>query len=732
MQNIFIDILPPWVETGLQPAFYDLESGTVLQQTARMYAKVRELTEAFNTFTENVTNEVNDFEDRVNATVEEYIEKFTELHDYVHDYFDNLDVQEEINNKLDQMLEDGILQEIVEAYVQPNITWTYDTIEDMQASPSLVNGCYAKTYGYYSLDDGGGAEYRIVDTEPSGGFYVELNNGNYAQLVIKNKTIYTKQTGAKGDGTTDDTSYIQAIFDLIESDYRDCFTVIVNGYHYVQHGLTLAGTGWGSGTLNNICIKGKDSMRDYGTQDNIKYGFLFDTNGCFTISDFDSIYGLKVEYTKGTVIKDLKFTTNETVTNGQMPLNNIIGIYMHNNVSYCIRNCNIIKFYTSLNMGGGSLAYVKNNNISLSNIGIRFRDSGDCTIEDNYVNTIGWDIYGTDGTLNARYSDLYTANKVFAIGYSIESGGNSTIKGGKTEWCAIGVWQDGYATRMIYDGIHFDRCSVTAMGFTGHNFPNTEATIVNNIFTGCGGVLPINANEDVHIGGVGRSCIGANEMSGLLISSNKFNSDNGSLTGSFGVTGSYFAPRSILYFYKVYSSSFNNNIINVSNLEQAHQLVNSVIEMDGNVSNVTGHYPSTTNPIYVQSGNRKTFYSVNPSTLTDGDFNLNDIVYNINDITTGWKVTTAGSSQTISNQVSVVTVATDYYPGDGSVIDLGTTTTNTIRVGSYVTIAGVTGTKVIKGIIKHNGHFYAKLNTACDVAVLNATMTNVSPVFTSL
>ena len=40
MQNIFIEFLPPWVETGIQTAFYDKESGTVLQQTARMYAKV--------------------------------------------------------------------------------------------------------------------------------------------------------------------------------------------------------------------------------------------------------------------------------------------------------------------------------------------------------------------------------------------------------------------------------------------------------------------------------------------------------------------------------------------------------------------------------------------------------------------------------------------------------------------------------------------------------------------
>lgn len=128
MQNIFIDILPPWVETGLQPAFYDLESGTVLQQTARMYAKVRELTEGYNTFTQNITNEVNqfesdvddrvtEFENSVNETVADYIERFNTLYTYVHDYFDNLDVQQEVNNKLDEMAEDGTLEELLGDYV---------------------------------------------------------------------------------------------------------------------------------------------------------------------------------------------------------------------------------------------------------------------------------------------------------------------------------------------------------------------------------------------------------------------------------------------------------------------------------------------------------------------------------------------------------------------------------------------------------------------------------------
>ena len=103
MQNIFIELLPPWIETGLQPAFYDKESGSVLQQTARMYAKLNEVVSSVN---------------NQNSIVDEFVTKFNELHDYVYDYFENLDVQTEINSKLDKMALDGSLQ----AILQPMVT----------------------------------------------------------------------------------------------------------------------------------------------------------------------------------------------------------------------------------------------------------------------------------------------------------------------------------------------------------------------------------------------------------------------------------------------------------------------------------------------------------------------------------------------------------------------------------------------------------------------------------
>lgn len=59
-----------------------------------------------------------------NATaVEEIQELFVELQNYVNTYFENLDVQEEINNKLDEMALDGTLAQIIEDYATiPELT----------------------------------------------------------------------------------------------------------------------------------------------------------------------------------------------------------------------------------------------------------------------------------------------------------------------------------------------------------------------------------------------------------------------------------------------------------------------------------------------------------------------------------------------------------------------------------------------------------------------------------
>ena len=194
MENIFVEFLPPWVETGIQPAFYDKESGTVLQQTARMYARVNMLIRMFNKLSKE-TKEI----------VEEYITKFNDLHDYVHDYFDNLDVQEEINNKLDDMVEQGTLQEIITSYIQANVAWAFDTVADMKSATNLVAGSYAQTLGFHTLNDGGGATYYITDSGTADEMEVIAVGDLYANLVLP-EIVTPEIFGAYGDGTHDDSN----------------------------------------------------------------------------------------------------------------------------------------------------------------------------------------------------------------------------------------------------------------------------------------------------------------------------------------------------------------------------------------------------------------------------------------------------------------------------------------------------------------------------------------------
>lgn len=55
--------------------------------------------------------------DRLRDDIDNLLKAYNMLQEYVNNYFDNLDVQEEINNKLDQMAENGVLQEILDGYL---------------------------------------------------------------------------------------------------------------------------------------------------------------------------------------------------------------------------------------------------------------------------------------------------------------------------------------------------------------------------------------------------------------------------------------------------------------------------------------------------------------------------------------------------------------------------------------------------------------------------------------
>lgn len=138
---------------------------------------------------------------------------FTKLQKYVNNYFDNLDVQDEINNKLDQMVENGTLQEIITNYLNSKAIFGYDNIEGMKNATNLINGSYAQTLGYYNKNDGGSALYKIrqitnedvVDEM----MIISLNDNTLiAELIVENDNLNILKVGAKNDGSTDTSNII--------------------------------------------------------------------------------------------------------------------------------------------------------------------------------------------------------------------------------------------------------------------------------------------------------------------------------------------------------------------------------------------------------------------------------------------------------------------------------------------------------------------------------------------
>lgn len=65
-----------------------------------------------------------------------------ELESFVNNYFDNLDVQNEINNKLDELVNDGTLSNLIGAYIQPKINEQNANIQNFEQSVNATLNNY--------------------------------------------------------------------------------------------------------------------------------------------------------------------------------------------------------------------------------------------------------------------------------------------------------------------------------------------------------------------------------------------------------------------------------------------------------------------------------------------------------------------------------------------------------------------------------------------------------------
>lgn len=113
-----------------------------------------------------LSNKTDDFETTLNNALE-----------YINNYFKNLDVQEEINIKLEEMKENGELADIIAAFLKaPNY---YLSVQSMVADTSITNNSVAITASYNTAANDGSCLYWI-HTPKAYDFEIALSNNLYA------------------------------------------------------------------------------------------------------------------------------------------------------------------------------------------------------------------------------------------------------------------------------------------------------------------------------------------------------------------------------------------------------------------------------------------------------------------------------------------------------------------------------------------------------------------------
>ena len=119
----------------------------------------------------------------------------------------------------------------------------FNSVGSMLIEESLSDGAYARTAGYYYVQDGGGALYKIDSTAGTTPETLALTNGLYAHIVPDDPEIcYVDQLGAVGNGTADDTAIINHCLETYRVTMLGCNkTYLISNTLTVPYGHSIDG-----------------------------------------------------------------------------------------------------------------------------------------------------------------------------------------------------------------------------------------------------------------------------------------------------------------------------------------------------------------------------------------------------------------------------------------------------------------------------------------------------------
>lgn len=326
----------------------------------------------------------------------EALKEVQELYNQLFDFLSHLDLQDEINNKLDEMGESGQLQEIISIYLNSQSIIAFNNISELKQAENIGNNSFVKTYGYYSYNDNGGAFYKIRNKTnedvPNDKTIIALNNPNLvAEFLNINPYIIPEQLGAKGDGENDDFASLQSAINLnnVKLSRKSYYT---SEPIQIPNDRTLDGN---NGTL--ISAFGKFALISIG-------------NGISSPKVQISIKDLKINTSKnggnGIRIKDGYFIYIDNVNISQLNQNNAIGFEFENGFNINVKNSRVLgnlnnegQIGLNLYTAGDQIANATNNKydtLLLQNL--------DYGVKTNYTVTANTVIFENLGFSNCLYA----------------------------------------------------------------------------------------------------------------------------------------------------------------------------------------------------------------------------------------------------------------------------------------------------------------------------------------
>lgn len=362
---------------------------------------------------------------------EDFNKRLTDLENYIN----NLDLQDEVNTKLDEMAQDGTLENLIGQYIQLMTTYTYNNVAEMKNATNLVNGSFARTSGFYSYNDGGGAYYKIRqvtnDDIIDEMFIIELKDNLLVAELLYDK-LNVKQIGAKADGTTDNTLIFNKAVEKSNNIYIP-EGIYLTGEIELKSNVYITG----AGIEKSILKKSNDSSYVLGQSD---YNTLYNTYtvGNLTVPDNVGLFNINLS----------DFTIDGNNTNGN--LIKLFGRYFewHNLVVKNIKGDAILT------------AYGQHNDTSVTNSVKDLLESKFDFIKIMHVNGKGWVYNGAH--------DSYISNMIIVD---------------TTDWAFYentpnglgGVWLNNCNCWEVYNGFYLKSGGrITGCQFTGYDHTITE------------------------------------------------------------------------------------------------------------------------------------------------------------------------------------------------------------------------------------------------------------------